>query len=660
MWENPVLLKNLHAIRDVLDNTAAFERVLLYLKCKDLIPVEDDDYFLKKDDILGIICSLTNTEFLNMIYIDQNPEFIKLDNLIEATWHKFLLKIKRFTMDKVSVQNKFPFWPKNPTQVCLKDIWISLTLENHSSSYPQKIDTTELFANLEGNKRVLVFGDPGMGKSYHMKKILYMWAKNELCNEKLLLPVTLSCVIEGESLLDSIVRENLQSVEKIDKDLIRYYLDTSKEQIFLLIDGYDEFSAKNSEIFDIVNGISGVDYSIIVWTRSWNVKKISKMYDIIVEIHGFNKKNKLKFFQSFFNEKNYTNYESKSLKLFKYLKNNRPLLLNFCNNPLIATITAAFWEKGQHNLAFDYVVIEEATKVVFEKAGIFLEEIIFYEIGKKCFEYVAFGDKIQKFNLIEQLQNRLKLIFSKNIELKDFSFINFLNYEFFAAKYLIELYERNEKNILEKLSYKIFNNKKILRLKYILEFVKQLNNSIFNKLTNNNVYSSYLDDIDDDLFKYLCCSQEREIFLKHINFSNNFLDLSMVNFGYNLNEIKLFNVFFNYKSFFNVFKSLLENNVKLFTMKYSTEYFIKKFDLYTEISKAFPSIEKLYIENVIDTTNPLNGCTNIYENLKSFVLKNSRIQKFHSRLSSKSFPKLKKLNFSYINFEGKCILKKKK
>ncbi len=99
-------------------------------------------------------------------------------------------------------------------------------------------------------ERILIKGDPGIGKSTFLKKIAWDWAKGIFKAFKLIFIIFVNAIVPKESIENTIVQQNpILQGKKVDKGTIEKLLNEQGNDILLLLDGYDELS----DGVDVVN-----------------------------------------------------------------------------------------------------------------------------------------------------------------------------------------------------------------------------------------------------------------------------------------------------------------------------------------------------------------------------------------------------------------------
>ena len=144
-------------------------------------------------------------------------------------------------------------------------------------------------------KRILVYGGPGIGKSTFIKKLAVDWSrgnKEVLKRFDVLLLVKLRGVCNTPSLCSVLKKAELLSADNpsVFSQLYDYVLQ-NQLKVLLVLDGFDEYSAKTPSVVDqIWRGSHLRDCSVLVTTRPTRAAELRRNSHAQFEINGFNKK----------------------------------------------------------------------------------------------------------------------------------------------------------------------------------------------------------------------------------------------------------------------------------------------------------------------------------------------------------------------------------
>ena len=152
-------------------------------------------------------------------------------------------------------------------------------------------DYTDMF---EGKPtRMLVYGRPGIGKSTFCKKAAYDWSKalkEILMNFYIFLLIKLRDVCDLEDIRDVLRASKLLASDgPISVDSLHDYITNNQDKVFLILDGYDEYSCtkERSPILAIWKCEQLRDCHVIVTTRQLKCDELRGPCHIELEIKGF-------------------------------------------------------------------------------------------------------------------------------------------------------------------------------------------------------------------------------------------------------------------------------------------------------------------------------------------------------------------------------------
>ena len=200
--------------------------------------------------------------------------------------------------------------------------------------------------NLSGDKRLVVIGQPGAGKTTFVKHIVYKWANYVEGNEKnaplnhfvLVIPIVLRLVKPYATLTD-ILREQLP-LNELDICIIQHTMKCSTH-LMLVMDGYDEMACQGI-IQKIIRKEKFPNATVIITTRPHGLPLIHQLgygaVQMLVEITGFDSKQIQVYIDKFM----LANGEKAQDTLFKHVCKHDSLM-KLATNPTKLEIICFVW-----------------------------------------------------------------------------------------------------------------------------------------------------------------------------------------------------------------------------------------------------------------------------------------------------------------------------
>ncbi len=199
---------------------------------------------------------------------------------------------------------------KEAHKVRMEDLYTRLRIEKHSilPSKTQKdelIDYHELFQNLPTNKRILIKGNPGIGKTTFSRKIVYDWAHDkwndtELESILLMFLVTLKYIGPDQSIGEMIKQQHKCLIlnEAISSQILNEILKKCGEECLVILEGYDEIPEKfNKNLQAIVENEAYRNCHFVLTSRPNAVENLESYMSVIAGIEGFSKENTRKYIE---------------------------------------------------------------------------------------------------------------------------------------------------------------------------------------------------------------------------------------------------------------------------------------------------------------------------------------------------------------------------
>ena len=285
----------------------------------------------------------------------------------------------------------------------LSDIYTRLRMVSRekkarATAEQRVVETTEIFNPHEECKqprKVLIEGNPGMGKTTYCNKVAYDWAiniKNEGdCFPEFEMVLLLKCRdVEIESDLWGAIDDQLLPGEINQKEREKFFefIRQNQSKVLLILDGLDELpSSKLPEFTDIIQGKILPLCHLVVTARHEAGIPVRKVCDTLLEIEGFTYQDIKEFIHKYFVGK-----EDLAGKLLDKIQNEERLR-EMAANPLNTALLCLLCED------FQGILPESRTQLYLEIAHCVL---IRYRKKK--------GLPVENEDLIEIYKDQLKLL----------------------------------------------------------------------------------------------------------------------------------------------------------------------------------------------------------------------------------------------------------
>lgn len=199
-------------------------------------------------------------------------------------------------------------------------------------------------------KTILVQGAPGMGKSFLLKHIAYLWATGQLLtSSRLLFLVSLrNPVVKSMSTVNQLVDLFCDTEARAlhsSKICASHLFETGGENVTILLDGLDEIpeemlSDDNCLVAKLLDCHALPACNIVVSSRPHASKYIRDNVILRVDIMGFTEDHRKSFI-----EKSLEGQEESAEKLLKYI-HGHPNINSLCYVPFILTVLLFLFKKG--------------------------------------------------------------------------------------------------------------------------------------------------------------------------------------------------------------------------------------------------------------------------------------------------------------------------
>ncbi|ELT91370.1 hypothetical protein CAPTEDRAFT_201949 [Capitella teleta] len=234
------------------------------------------------------------------------------------------------------------------------DVYISLHLKEENILTSQKRDFTQdqIFTSLrmkrtdearrmvdKNPKRILLEGDPGMGKSTLCQSLTYRWAY-EICNARYCKYTpcihSWSLVIyltapdyKGYTDIATAVCDNLLP-EMTANEAFEEALEQSST--LFIVDSYDEGHTDNTLLQDLIKGIVCAEATVLVTSRPNYLRDMLRDFDSNLFTGGFNGEQKRLYVKRF------ARCTKQKEKKFRRLLDDKTEIASLCSNPLNLSI----------------------------------------------------------------------------------------------------------------------------------------------------------------------------------------------------------------------------------------------------------------------------------------------------------------------------------
>ncbi|XP_071505933.1 NLR family CARD domain-containing protein 4-like isoform X2 [Diadema antillarum] len=292
--------------------------------------------------------------------------------------------------------------PFDMSGVELNKIYVDLSLINQSSEHNIPISYDDLLTN-DGSenlpKRLLIYGEAGVGKSTLCAKIAWDWCQGNILQDlDMVLLVPLRDVQNVKSVGDIWTRYFSTSKTATPNNLCNYILG-NQSKILLVFDGFDEFSGKlceedSSGIIRILGLEQYTSCNVIVTTRPWKTnefklnKSLRETYTFI-RVDGFNMENISSYITRYFRIRD---RDILAEGLISFMEENDVIRSDVAPFPIFCAMLCLMWNDFSEKRRKEMHTLQTFSHV-FQKMISFLEE---HCASKFC-------EKLQNLNVVEHV-----------------------------------------------------------------------------------------------------------------------------------------------------------------------------------------------------------------------------------------------------------------
>ena len=204
----------------------------------------------------------------------------------------------------------------------------------------------EMF-DAEGRDKILMKGDPGMGKTTLGKKVGYDWAKGVFKEFTLIFFVYLKFVKPGETIEKVIIQQNpeLEGLN-VTPAKLRACFEKFGKKCLIILDGLDEHGlGQNEDVLKIIRNQKLLGCGIAVSSRPHSIREVQHYFTSIVSVDGFTEEEAKKFVSKFSSNKT----EIKKIMAFRPSDSREGFPVHKC--PILLSFLCVLAREGKVDLS---------------------------------------------------------------------------------------------------------------------------------------------------------------------------------------------------------------------------------------------------------------------------------------------------------------------
>ena len=200
-------------------------------------------------------------------------------------------KIRRHSQERMRID--MPPWIKDSSKP-MERYFIDLMLMTEDTSNDNNSRLLEHYKDLlkqDSNQvnKILLKGDPGIGKSTLSKKITWDWASGNLNTFEIVFLIFPKFAEKGVSIESILMKQHpfLQEF-RISEEKLKIILKRFGKNCLLIFDGFDQASmANNDDVKQIIKGHKFTKCNVLVTCRPHSAQKFSRYFTNIAVVKGF-------------------------------------------------------------------------------------------------------------------------------------------------------------------------------------------------------------------------------------------------------------------------------------------------------------------------------------------------------------------------------------